>query len=380
MPRLTLGWLVLAAVLLLSPSPGSVETARTADPFCLFCGGRALADALLNVAFFVPLGWSLARRRGRWTAVALGLGVSLTVEILQIWIPGRFPGLNDVLTNTAGTALGAWLVGREARIVPVVAFGAVLAVVAPAVLLAPAAPEGVYYGQWTARFENMEPYDGTVLEASVGGIDTPSRRSEHTAGLRRALVEGGPVDVRFVAGPAPPGLAPVFSIFDEKARRIFLLGADGADVVVERWTRATTFRLDSPELRWPGALRGVEAGDTVRVRLARRDDSLCLTVDRETRCDTVPGGGSGWTLLLSPGGSAPFRGAIGVFWMTLMGALVAFPIRSWRLGTGLVGVLAVVSLALSADLPYLRGSLPQTLALLVGAAAAFLIRPRLEVR
>jgi VanZ family protein len=41
--------------------------------------------------------------------VLCGAAISLTIEILQEYIPGRDSGLLDVITNTFGTFLGALL-------------------------------------------------------------------------------------------------------------------------------------------------------------------------------------------------------------------------------------------------------------------------------
>lgn len=41
--------------------------------------------------------------------VLCGAAISLTIEILQEYIPGRDSGLMDVITNTFGTFLGALL-------------------------------------------------------------------------------------------------------------------------------------------------------------------------------------------------------------------------------------------------------------------------------
>ena len=78
-----------------------------------FTGAGDLADALLNIGLFVPLGIALdiARvRRGR--AIAIALATTVTVELLQgLVIPGRQASVGDVLMNV----LGGWLGHAIAR-------------------------------------------------------------------------------------------------------------------------------------------------------------------------------------------------------------------------------------------------------------------------
>lgn len=66
-------------------------------------------SSLLNVVFFVPLGfllpmlWQRFRRFHRTFFFALGL--SLVIEILQLLTP-RATDVNDLVTNSAGAVLG----------------------------------------------------------------------------------------------------------------------------------------------------------------------------------------------------------------------------------------------------------------------------------
>jgi len=82
----------------------------------LWFGGWS--DTLLNVLFFLPLGFlyrlirpddSLPRILG------LGLGLSCTVEVAQIFLAERFPSPMDVLTNGMGAWFGSLLAERMQR-------------------------------------------------------------------------------------------------------------------------------------------------------------------------------------------------------------------------------------------------------------------------
>lgn len=76
-----------------------------------------LRDVLINVSGFVPFGffvcmylsWGRASRKAVLATIVLGAVFSLTIEVLQWYIPMRDSGTTDILTNTLGTALGAML-------------------------------------------------------------------------------------------------------------------------------------------------------------------------------------------------------------------------------------------------------------------------------
>lgn len=88
------------------------------SPWREFYFNRAyLRDVLINVSGFVPFGffvcmylsWGRARRKAVLATIVLGAVFSLTIEVLQWYIPMRDSGTTDILTNTLGTALGAML-------------------------------------------------------------------------------------------------------------------------------------------------------------------------------------------------------------------------------------------------------------------------------
>ena len=74
------------------------------------------ADLAVNVFGLVPLGFCCAalwaRRRGPKgclpVAAIVGFSISLTIELLQAYMPTRSSGTTDLITNTLGAAIGAW--------------------------------------------------------------------------------------------------------------------------------------------------------------------------------------------------------------------------------------------------------------------------------
>jgi hypothetical protein len=78
-------------------------------------------DVMVNIVGFMPFGfcfyayfrWVAERSRPLLAAVALGASVSLTIEVLQSFLPTRDSGMTDLMTNTLGTTLGAWLSGSQ---------------------------------------------------------------------------------------------------------------------------------------------------------------------------------------------------------------------------------------------------------------------------
>ena len=74
-------------------------------------------DISTNILGFIPFGfvfvayltWNRKTRHATVVTILCGAAISLTIEILQEYIPGRDSGILDIFTNTLGTFLGALL-------------------------------------------------------------------------------------------------------------------------------------------------------------------------------------------------------------------------------------------------------------------------------
>jgi VanZ family protein len=79
--------------------------------------GPHLDDILINIGGFVPLGFFVCTyftsvrqvKHALLATIAFGAIVSLTIEVLQAYLPTRDSGLMDVVTNTLGTGVGVAL-------------------------------------------------------------------------------------------------------------------------------------------------------------------------------------------------------------------------------------------------------------------------------
>ncbi len=349
-----LGWAGVILLLTLMPGPeitGSAEDVTSI--FCLICGERGGADGILNVLLFFPLGFAMMAATGNARVVALSAALSILIEVLQGVIPGRYPALGDVVYNTVGGAAGIGcaviakqLLWPSRRLAGALTVGAGAASAGlffvAAVLLAPSFPDTVYYGQWTADLHYMEAYEGEVLEASLGSMFLGSARTSNPELAVELLRSGAALNATAVAGPAPPALAPIVSIFDGSQTEIVVLGADATDLVLRIRYRANDFRLDRPDLRVRHAFAATRPGDTINLRAENTSEGYSLWLDEHRYAPLRHTPGEGWSLLLHPEHTAPWLDA------TLNLAWVAGPLilAGWW-APGLAWAMGALSLAVT---------------------------------
>lgn len=329
--RLLAGALWLAGVAVLTLRGGEVEPERLADlaRLCVVCGTRGTADAILNVALFLPLGVVLGGiGRAAVVAVVAGAAVAGGIELLQTLLPGRHPSLADVVLNATGAGLGTLVYalaatrvrsdaesapGRRGRLWG----GAVGACfLAAGVLLTPHAPDDDYWGQWMPDLGWMPQYDGVVLSAELNGRPMPSRRLDRERPHRRLLEGDWELEGRIVVGPPPEAVSPILSVYDGRQREALLVGAHRDALVFREWTIGKRLRFDAPDVRVPGAFAPLQPGDTTSIGAGRAAGTTCLWLGETERCGVGVTPGRTWGLLLFvEGPPEPFREVTDLLWL-----------------------------------------------------------------
>jgi hypothetical protein len=377
---ISIGFILVAT---LFPESGDAGRALT----CILCNERSIADALLNVALFIPLGMALRRSRmSLRRLVALAALLSAGIEAAQLVIPGRDPNLSDVVFNSLGSLLGAaldqWLRATKPwqRISPVPLISlaianALLVLSVAAALLSPSFPRRTYFGQWTPQFENMDHYDGSIIDARIDQVHLPNQAVGDST-VRARLLAGKTLTVAFTAGRAPVRTAPIFNLYDDEAREIITLSARRADLMIRYRTRAAAFHLDQPIFKLANALASTPRGQPTLVRLRLVHGGICAQVDELRYCPmgVTPAGTS--NVLLRIASSEVLDRLFGLCWL----ALLFFPAGLAAQKTKHAALATVVSCAALALLPQLFNLLGAPLidlcAVAIGIAAGATTRRR----
>ena len=368
---------------------------------CIACSDDATSDVLLNILLFAPLGAALALRvRSIPRCALIAALLSASIELAQLYIPGRDSSLGDLLSNTLGGALGAvltrtaalWLLPspeRAARLSRTAALAAAVVCWVTGALLTPAFPDALYYGQWTPSLAHLARYRGRVLAATLSGLRiTPGPIPDsHLVRERLASKQGFSLHVRAVAGPRTPALAPLFAIYDDHEREIVLLGPDRDDLVFRFRARATDLRFDQPDVRLVSALQHVAAGDTLAITVTRGGQREQGRYSFEVNGRITSGlgctVGCGWAVLMYPESfPAWMRMLLGAAWVGGLLAPAGFWMRTRgdalftaaAVATGLAGAPAFTPLVATPALQWAAAAL----GVLAGAALRIVLSRRLR--
>ena len=268
---LTAASALLIALVTLVPNQ---DTARHA--WCVICGEVGGIDAVLNVALFVPLGVGLALLGMRGgAAIAIACAGSIAIELLQrTLIGGRSATLSDVLTNTAGAALGFWIATHLQTVVrPTPPTAAKLAIVAAfawlgmqaiaAFSILPSMPEPPHRAQiGRGLADTYQPFPGQLLSARVDDRDLgaerlPPERTFHELALR----EGSVGEILGILNVCPYRPAALIHAGDSRYRELFILAALNRHAIFGVRTGAEALRLGPIRYRLPDAF-GARTGCT----------------------------------------------------------------------------------------------------------------------
>lgn len=346
-----LAWAVAVAGLTLRPGSWSEDTGALLSAACLICGTVGTADALLNMALFLPLGFIAGGRRTILTMALVGFALSLGIEVSQFFVPGRHSSTADVLWNTTGAASGAamrWVVATRLRHGLrggglAVALAAVALLHGSGALGTPAPSDGTYWGQWTPDFDRAPQYDGAVLTARLNDRILDDGPMRHPEPHREQLESAWSLRARVVLGRGAyeRGVAPIVSVSDIVHGQVLVLGKHRDLLVFRERSRADVLRFATPDVRVAGAFASVAPGDTVTIAARSAGGRTCLSLAERDWCGVGIAPGRAWGYLIHLD-SAPLGllAAADLGFLVLLFAPVGFFARSRRevaVGSGLGG-------------------------------------------
>ena len=317
---------------------GSVTTSIETPMFCVFCGALGGVDFVLNLALFMPLGLGLRWLIGRWrTATIIGALTTLVIETLQ-WrvISGRDASLGDLLANTIGTMIGAWLAvdgirwlnasRAEAR-----RFAGVSGLVVSAVvvgsswLVQPVQVRFPQRVQWKPVRRNMDPFQGELTSVQFNGA---TLRPAEFLGPRETRNTRTVTVLAEVGGRTPPTRRPAF------IARLANEFEEGFAVL--QWGNVAAFRshMAASNLKLRPVLVGLQNGfATPGVGNEETGGGRTIEALSNSRVIAVA------VATNSTRTSVTVRRSVGLAWATLLPREVALSDRWWPANAAWLGAL-----------------------------------------
>ena len=235
---------------------------RQEPSLCIICGRYGGEDALLNVLLFIPFGFGL-RLRGtdRLWAWGATIATTVTIETLQIVIPGRDPSLGDVVMNSLGGIIGIllcdswqlWVFPSAAQARSLLMGGAMVWLSLVALgswAMKPWVPNGPLLAQIAPDLKDIELFEGKVLDARLDGeAFVPNTWLGTSKAIHDSTVSGQlTLQARVVPAGPTYDLAPIVSIGNRDEAQIIVLGQAWRDAVLRVRLRSGELRMRIPEV------------------------------------------------------------------------------------------------------------------------------------
>jgi hypothetical protein len=283
------------------------------------------------------------------------LVTTITVETLQLWIPGRDTSLGDIFTNSFGGFIGIccadlWrtVILPERRTASRLAWGWtllwVLVLAVSAELTHISLPNTTAWGTWKPELLHHDYFPGTVLSATAGGLRTPYAISATSADVRRRLSSDSVVvEATIVGGFLTNPVSAIATVYDYNRSQIFMLGERKGNLIFSLRMRTADARVATPDIRLDSVFPRhrpatpdtmVVAGGLIHHRLWISARKNGVTRERTQPIDA----GLGWSYLL------PFDYEYGpeARWLTVLWvAALAAPAMYWATRAGRRAQIAV---------------------------------------
>ena len=384
---------MIGVVCWLTLTPASGADVGGGRRLCVLCGDRGTADLLENLLLFAPLGAAL-RLTGLPLRFVIAISVALAsgIEVGQLFIPGRWATLRDLLSNGAGAWAGAacapavvqWRSRPQSvpavnwrLLIPAAAFPTA-AVLLGAWLMAPSLTTDDWFGQWTPRFAYVTPYSGELSAVTIGPSQIPHGMLPNSNEIRESLRENRSLTIEGTLGTPPPRLSAIFAITDGAFRTNVFVGAEKTDLMWRVRRRADALHLDAPTLRFEGFFDERVPGERFQLTLTRNRHEVCASLGPRTSCAPEFRPGRLWSLIRPLSGGPAIARSLDA----LVFLILALPLGIIAAGVtprAAIVALAVAVLALGCAAPLVGEialSAPEWLGFVLGIGLGGRLRPR----